>query len=241
MNKQDVKFLVTGLLITLLIVICCIRLGHWQYHKAQIKQQLQLSMDDRLKAQAVTLPSDLTQAESLRYLKVEVVGEFVAQAQFLLDNQVYQDRAGFNVVTPFRVEDTQQVILVNRGWVMKDFSLGDAPNINVPQGKQTLQGYLWVPPVKTYQLAQASVDQTANTQIWQTLDMAAIAQQYHLPLAPLVLRLIEAEKNSGLIVDWPRPDDRIITHLGYAYQWYGFAFAAIVIFVVLCWRRRWNS
>ena len=241
MNRRNISFIVIGLLITTSCVVTCVRLGHWQYAKAQIKQQYQAQLDQRLSASPVPLPKALDQAESLRYLRVKVQGEYLAPAQFLLDNQVYQDRAGYHVYTPLRVAGSEQVILVNRGWTVKDFSAANVSPVPVPQGPQTIEGYLWVPPSKTYRLNnQAQLTQEAGATVRELLDIAQLSQQLSIPLAPVVIRLIEAQAGSNLIVDWPRPDDRIVTHLGYAYQWYGFAVAAILIFLVVAWRRSWK-
>ncbi len=241
MNRRNISFIVIGLLITTLCVVTCVRLGNWQYVKAQIKQQYQAQLDQRLSASPVPLPKALDQAESLRYLRVKVQGEYLAPAQFLLDNQVYQDRAGYHVYTPLRVAGSEQVILVNRGWTVKDFSAANVSPVPVPQGPQTIEGYLWVPPSKTYRLNnQAQLTQEAGATVRELLDIPQLSQQLSIPLAPVVIRLIEAQAGSHLIVDWPRPDDRIVTHLGYAYQWYGFAVAAILIFLVVAWRRSWK-
>lgn len=241
MNRRNISFIVIGLLITTLCVVTCVRLGNWQYVKAQIKQQYQAQLDQRLSASPVPLPKALDQAESLRYLRVKVRGEYLARAQFLLDNQVYQDRAGYHVYTPLRVAGSEQVILVNRGWTVKDFSAANVSPVPVPQGPQTIEGYLWVPPSKTYRLNnQAQLTQEAGATVRELLDIAQLSQQLSIPLAPVVIRLIEAQAGSNLTVDWPRPDDRIVTHLGYAYQWYGFAVAAILIFLVVAWRRSWK-
>jgi len=241
LNRRNISFIVIGLLITTLCVVTCVRLGNWQYVKAQIKQQYQAQLDQRLSASPVPLPKALDQAESLRYLRVKVRGEYLARAQFLLDNQVYQDRAGYHVYTPLRVAGSEQVILVNRGWTVKDFSAANVSPVPVPQGPQTIEGYLWVPPSKTYRLNnQAQLTQEAGATVRELLDIAQLSQQLSIPLAPVVIRLIEAQAGSNLTVDWPRPDDRIVTHLGYAYQWYGFAVAAILIFLVVAWRRSWK-
>jgi surfeit locus 1 family protein len=234
------RFVILGVMITSLLVLTCVRLGNWQYHKAQIKQQYQAQLDQRLTAPAVPLPEDLSQAESLRYLRVKVQGEYIADAQFLLDNQVYQDRAGYHVYTPLRVQNSQQVILVNRGWTVKDFNLSQVASVPVPTGVQTLEGYLWLPPSKQYRL-NTLVASAPDKAVRQILDIQQLSQQLGAPVVPAVLRLIQAPAGSDLIVDWPRPDDRIVTHLGYAYQWYGFAAAAVLIFLVVAWRRRWKS
>ena len=45
------------------------------------------------------------------------------------------------------------------------------------------------------------------------------------------------DNQGGFVRNWIRPDDRIATHLGYAYQWFGFAFAAFAIYLFVGFRR----
>jgi len=235
----NIKFVLFGLILTLLLVFGCIHLGDWQFAKASLKQQLQANMDQRLKMQPVEMPSDLSNPESLRYLRVMIRGEYLAHSQRYLDNQVYQDKAGYHVLTPFRIKQSGQVILVNRGWMMKDFNQQTPVQSVVPEGEQIIQGYLWLPPNKTYRLGNASEDRSSS--VIEVLQIAAISKQVGLPLLSVMLRLQTSDEASRLVVDWPRPDDRIATHLSYAYQWYGFAVSALLIFIVIAWRRRWKS
>ncbi len=238
MKLENIRFIAFGLVVTLAVVIMCVRLGNWQYSKAQLKQQLQSQLDQRMASAPVDLPAQMDQPEQLRYLSVNVRGVYLPEQQFLLDNQVYQDKAGYYVMTPLRVAGREQIILVNRGWLAKDFNQSQLPQVAVPSGEQQLAGHLWLPPSKIYRLGNQTDAADANMR--QALDMGSIAKAMPAPLMPMILRLQQAEANSGLLVDWPRPDDRIATHLGYTYQWYGFAVAAVLIFLVTCWRRRWK-
>jgi len=40
-------------------------------------------------------------------------------------------------------------------------------------------------------------------------------------------------KTEGFVRNWPPPGERITMHLGYAYQWFGFALTLLVIYIVL--------
>lgn len=236
---SNIKFVLFGLVLTIVIALGCIHLGDWQLNKAHIKQQLQTQMDERLQKQFVDLPNDFSQPETLRYLRVKVKGTYLPDSQRYLDNQVYQDQAGFHVLTPFLIKDSAKIILVNRGWVLKDFNQQTPLQVDTPEGEQTLEGYLWLPPSKTYQLSNSSVN--AQTSVLEVLNLTELSKQLNLSLLPVILRLQQPEPLSQLVVDWPRPDDRIATHLSYAYQWYGFAVSAVLIFIVVAWRRRWKS
>jgi surfeit locus 1 family protein len=45
------------------------------------------------------------------------------------------------------------------------------------------------------------------------------------------------QSSGGFVRNWVRPDDRILTHLSYAYQWFGFAFATLAIYIFVGFKR----
>ncbi|HEX5803074.1 MAG TPA: hypothetical protein VFY24_08610, partial [Azospira sp.] len=65
-------------------------------------------------------------------------------------------------------------------------------------------------------------------------------QAVDFPLQPIVLQLDPASAGGGGFVrDWPRPDERIERHVGYAWQWYGFAAATLGIWLFFLLRPWW--
>ena len=51
--------------------------------------------------------------------RLRVQGQFDTERQFLLDNIILDGRYGYYVVTPLRLSDDNDVLLVNRGWIEK--------------------------------------------------------------------------------------------------------------------------
>jgi len=223
-----------------LVTICCIplfiKLGLWQYSKAEQKQVLQAQYDASRSSQAEHIPNDLSNPEALRYKQVEVTGEYVKQYQILLDNQVEGETAGYHVITPLKIDGKDELVLVDRGWIAASDNHTDLPKVDVPTGAQKVLGQLWVPSKKFYTL---SPQQTANGQwqaLWQNMDMDAYAKAVSTKVLPVVIRM-SPDNQGGFVRNWIRPDDRIATHLGYAYQWFGFAFAAFAIYLFVGFRR----
>ena len=70
----------------------------------------------------------------------------------------------------------------------------------------------------------------------QNLDIAAFATQTGLALEPLVIEQ-HSDTDDGLERDWPRADLGIDRNASYALQWYAFAALAIVLAIVLSFRR----
>ena len=60
-------------LAALLMLAICIKLGMWQYDKADARRTLQKQLNTRLTEPAVTLPAKITALESWRYKRVSLL------------------------------------------------------------------------------------------------------------------------------------------------------------------------
>ena len=70
----------------------------------------------------------------------------------------------------------------------------------------------------------------------QNVDLGAFAADTGLALQPIVIEQ-RSDSGDGLLREWPRPDAGIERHEGYALQWYSLAALAVVLAVVLSFRR----
>lgn len=214
-----------------------IKLGFWQYNKAEQKQHLQQQYDRYSDAEAVELPRYIDDAEMWRYRRVRVTGTYDARHQVYLDNQIQGEQAGYHVLTPF-VLDEDRVLLVNRGWIAGSANHQTQPDAEVPAGPQEITGQIWLPPKKFYSLETAEQQgATAYSQVWQNLDMERYAGMMKKTVYPVVLRL-DKDVAGGYTRDWPKPAERITTHIGYAYQWFGFAFATVLIYLFVSFKKK---
>lgn len=223
-----------GLLPTLamlLVVALCIRLGLWQQHKAEIKQALQVQLDQRLREAPVALPENIADPEAWRYRRVKVRGSYDTHYQILLDNQVEEEVAGYHVVTPLRMENGTHV-LVDRGWIAAPANHATLPQVVTPSEMQEVEGTIWLPSDRFFALAPMPESQQWQA-AWQNMDMPRYRQAVPFAVLPLVIRLDAASKAGGFIRNWPRPAERIEMHISYAYQWFGFALAFAVIYLVV--------
>ena len=235
-NLIRFKPTLVGTLVTICLIPLFIKLGMWQHNKADQKMALQAQYDASSSHQAEAIPNDLSNPEELRYKQIEVTGEYVKQYQILLDNQVEGETAGYHVITPLKIAGKDALVLIDRGWIVASDNHTDLPEIEVPTGLQKILGQIWVPSKKFYTL---SPQQTTNGRwqtLWQNMDMPAYAKAVPMQVLPLVIRMAP-ENQGGFVRNWIRPDDRIATHLGYAYQWFGFAFTAFAIYVFVGFRR----
>lgn len=212
----------------------CIQLGNWQHAKADRKLAAQHLLDTRGGDAPVSIGSAPVDAEALRSRPVSVRGQFETDRQFLVDNRIHREQAGYHVITPLRIDGSDMRVLVNRGWIPANARHDDIPQVATPAGPVTLSGIAVVPGTRFFTLGDAP--QGGWQAVWQNLDLARFAGSAPYPLQPVVVQLAP-DAPAGFVRDWPRPDERFERHLSYALQWYGFAASAVLIWFALGWRR----
>lgn len=223
---------------TLIVIVCIplfIKLGLWQYNKAEMRQSIQNQYETSLHKQVANLKDHLTQPSALQFQQASVSGHYESRYQFLLDNQVENSQAGFHVITPFKIEGTEQYVLVNRGWIPGEASHDKVPTFDTPEQSVQIQGMVWVPSDKIFTLeANVGNDQPqaqAWQLVWQHLDMKKYKQSAPIQVLDVIIKLDPASKAGGFVRNWQMPPSKIMTNLGYAYQWFGFALATLAIYL----------
>ncbi|MES2637040.1 MAG: SURF1 family protein [Pseudomonadota bacterium] len=228
-----------SLLSTLLLFICIpifIKLGFWQYEKAILKQNIQANFELSIKNQLPDLKNYLSNSEVLEFKNTQVQGEYATQYQILIDNKVENSLVGYHVVTPLRIAGLDEYVLVNRGWIQGKENRADLPAFETPAGVLNIQGMAWLPTQKIFTLedkAQVAANNQKWQPVWQHLDMQRYAKNVPIKILPIIIKLDAKSDAGGFVRNWEMSQERIVTHLGYAYQWFGFAFAALMIYLYL--------
>lgn len=205
----------------------CVRLGLWQWHKVEQKQEITRALThhgDAVWPQAQDLDSQ-AKVDTLHLQTVAFKGHYLPQYAFFLDNQVEQGQAGFHVITPFLLSDQQHVIWVNRGWIAGFADHQQTPKISTTQAEQVIKGLFWQQTKVGFRLDKPG-------QAWQSvqpvLDFAYLRQHVPYVFPDVILKLAPAV-GEGYVRHWDVPAGQVEKHLSYAYQWFGFAVASLVI------------
>lgn len=217
---------------TLACAILFLKAGFWQYNKAEIKTNQQLQLNKRLAESPLTLQKPLNDIKDLNYKRVKVQGYYNQNYQIFLDNQVDNTAVGYHVLTPLQVQGSKQVVLINRGWI-KGLTRRESPIVKTPNGLQLIEGSISVPASRFFTLETPSVQNVIWQPIWQNLDLNRYVKSVPFKTQPFVVRMDAKSDAGGFVRNWPIPGERITKHLGYAYQWFGFALTIIVIYIVL--------
>lgn len=219
-----------GFLILIVCVPTFVKLGLWQLNKAHLKQQIQTSYNAAQDYQALNFPENLQDWNDWNYKKVKLIGHYDTQYQILLDNQVEQSRGGFHVITPLKIEGRDSYVLVNRGWIEGADKHTTLPTIATPTEKVEVIGLVWLPSKKIFSLETEAQKAQWQT-VWQHMDMQRYQDSVPIKVLPVVIKLDPASAAGGFVRNWQLPAEKIATNMGYAYQWFGFAFASILIFL----------
>ena len=205
-----------------------IALGNWQSGRAEEKRALGARIEEGLQGSPIEISSGKLSADYLAWRHVAARGRFVDEHTVYLDNKLRRGRPGYEVVTPLRLNGMH--VLVNRGWVEAGKSREILPKVPVPAGEVRIEG-LALPRLP--HVLQAGPD---KGKVRQNVDLASFAKETGLAFQPLVIEQ-HSSALDGLLREWPRPDTGIEKHEAYALQWYSLAGLAVVLFVVLSFRR----
>jgi surfeit locus 1 family protein len=202
-------------------------LGAWQLRRAAEKLALQANLDARSHMPALDagdLAGTASAAAAQYDRAVHLRGKWVEGRTVFLDNRQMKGRVGFFVVTPLQLENRADAVLVQRGWVARDFvDRARLPALVTARGTVEVDGLIAPPPARLYQFSNA-----ASGPIRQNLDLGRFGTETGLSLAPLSVRQIDsaATAGDGLLREWPHPAADVQKHYGYAFQW--FALSALM-------------
>ena len=230
-----------GVMLTLICMPLFIKFGLWQYNKAAQKQAIQQAYNQAKLDDALKFPVDLSGSATLnlddwKFKKVTVTGVYETKYQYLLDNQVEGNQVGYHVITPLKINQSSQYVLINRGWILGKNIHTELPTFDTPQGEQTIMGQIWVPSKKIFSLEDKfTLQENKRTlqAVWQNMDMEKYQKNVPFNVSPMVIKLDQNSDAGGFVRNWQVPAERIATNMGYAYQWFGFACATLLIFLYM--------
>lgn len=203
-------------------------LGAWQMDRAGQKLALQAAIDRREAMPALPQQALLEASayQELIHRQVVLHGTWQPQRTVFLDNRQMQGKPGFYVVTPLMLEGAAAAVLVERGWVQRNFADREKlPPVPTPQGPIELRGRIVPPPAKLYEFAGAQ-----RGAIRQNLDLAQFRAETGLPLLDLAVRQTEGPAD-GLLRDWPEAASGAAKNYGYAFQWWALSALIAILYV----------
>ena len=138
--------------------------------------------------------------------------------------------AGYKVLTPLRIIETNQLILVDRGWIKQNKYREILPNIELIEADEAVSGILEYPELGLV-LSEDLVSKEWP-KISQTKNLAVISKEYDEFIYPMILLADPILKNSLEYIKITPTNMTPTKHYGYSAQWF-------LMFLVLCLMYLW--
>ncbi len=226
LGPLEIRFNLVIACAVLISVAGLFRLGLWQLDRAELKLATQLAFEQRQEAFPTPIEKlDLSDPDSLKHLKISLAGSYIPDRNVLIGNRVYHGDYGYEVITPFVLASTGEIVFISRGWVrgMPDRSV--LPPLDHTSGVQLLRGHVYVPPPQTfYKPARLGNRWPA---VVSYFEVAAAAEAFPESAFPYVVRLDE-ETPGVLTRPWPKVHLKASDSQSYAMQWFAMALAVII-------------
>ncbi len=233
MSKRFAPSLTMTICVALAMIVL-LGLGTWQVQRLFWKQELITRYTDNSTApvedwhlfRPLFKAGDMTNNE---FRRVRVQGEFLHQHEMYMTGRSRIGEPGLYVFTPMRL-NTNEVVLINRGWIPSEYRPPETRIDGLYQGQVTLEGlFRLAQPVAGIRAAVLPEnDMIKNT--WYTLDLPMMAEHTGLELQQDYY-LMDGREGA------PRPyghqwQIRLHNnHLEYVVTWYGLALALLVMFI----------
>lgn len=224
---------------TLLVIAAALimaRLGLWQLDRLEQRRELNARVAEQINLPPLDLNAALLSdagidLSSLEYRTVTIHGYFDYTNEVALHSQVYENRIGVHLLTPFRLSDTNHAIVIDRGWIpLEEYSAGNSAQYQ-ETGEVTLQGRL-LQSVETGTIWRKVDPTPAPGERLSSLiypNISRIAAQSVYPLPPVYVQASPSPDHTGLPY---RTVEEIVlsegSHMSYALQWFAFTFILLV-------------
>lgn len=213
---------------TFLALGLTLALGRWQLSRAAEKEWLQSRIEASAKMPVIDGIQLLAATDLLELMNrpIRIRGRWLADKTIYLDNRPMLAKVGFYVVTPLLPEGSHWAILVQRGWMPRNFNSRDQLTpLATPAGVVEVAGRIAPAPARLYELGASE-----GGPIRQNLDVVRFSEEIKQPL--LAVSILETDAAAdGLLRDWPVVNSGVAKHYGYAFQWFGLATLIIILYV----------
>ena len=211
------------LFVIIFVTIFC-ALGTWQLYRLQWKLELISEITFGLDSS----PIEYSNSIKKNYQRVSAKGKFNFDKQIYLYSLNDNGKPGYDVITPFRTNKNENV-LVNRGWIKKEFKNNPIINKNI-EDEQKIIGLLR----KIYKPNIFKPDNDLKNNIWFSINLEDLKVNSGERFNEFVIFLEDNQAKTPIprkiSIDVPN------NHLKYAITWY--AISISIIFYYLYFRRK---
>ena len=223
-------------LVALILLPIFIRLGFWQLERAEQKRELQVGYEQRAGLPSFRLEPRVKARGELEYRRVYVRGTFDSQHQILIDNKIHKGQVGYYVITPLKMADSEQYVLINRGWIKAGKTRNELPDIAATDQLVTIHGVLVKPRRDIFMISDRNSDTSGWPTRLQWLDVQEFIKGTQFDVYPYAL-LMDADAPHGYAREWGGIKVEPDKNTGYAMQWFSFAILLVVIYIAVNFKK----
>jgi surfeit locus 1 family protein len=222
-------------LLMLLLCVMFVALGRWQWRRG-IYRSAEHARFERGAREVVALGSTPL-ARLPDYQQVSITGTYDPAHQFLLDNMSYRDLDGYQVLTPLE-RPGGELVLVDRGWVPFLGSRSKLPDISIKStGVVTITGRVGDLPAAGLASGRAPPpDSGPWPRVTSFPTLSQLGSVLGRPLGARII-LLDPRAPDGYVRDWRLPGIPPMQNFAYAFEWWCFAIAAVIIWGVVSSKR----
>ncbi len=211
------------------MVVLTALMGNWQLGRAAEKIALQAAIDQKQKLPplanadvvAAAGPADLVHHTAV------LRGVWRPEHTVFLDNRQMAGKVGLFVMTPLQLAGSTTSVVVQRGWVPRNFLEREKlPQVATPGGEVAVQVRMALPPSKLFDFQGGD-----NGALRQNLDLVDFARSTGLALRSDVAAIETEARPDGLARNWPAFNTGVDKHYGYAFQWFGLSALLFILYV----------
>lgn len=202
--------------------------AYWQFKRADYKRDLESRFIAMQARDTLSLNQNIDLSLDLEFQRVEVRGTLNAAKRMILDNRIRRGQAGYEVLVPLSIAESNAVILINLGWIPRGRNLGQLPDIDIPKDLVLVRGTAVKPGLGALELSEVTIE----GDVWQNLDLARYRLVHSIAVLDYVIQVDSVE---GVTTNfervWSDPSFGIETHLSYAGQWILFNFLILFLYI----------
>jgi surfeit locus 1 family protein len=219
---------------TLFMMVLClvfVALGRWQWRRGTLRAAEHARFERG--AREVLALGTRPLARVPDFQRVSLTGSYDPRHQFLIDNMSYRDLDGYQVLTPLE-RPGGRVVLVDRGWVPFLGSRSHLPDISLKTtGTVTVIGRVGELPAAGLAFGRAPPPASGPwPRVTSFPTIAQLGGVLGRPLEPHII-LLDPRAPDGYVRDWRLPGIPAMQNFAYAFEWWCFAIAAVVMWLVL--------
>jgi surfeit locus 1 family protein len=218
-------------LLAMTLFILFIALGRWQLERADLKRDIQNRFVEQLQQPYKHMVLESERDDSFAYRKIKLKGYYRTDQSILIDNRVHKGHAGYHILQPFFIDNTQRAVLVNRGWVAADYDRAILPDIKPPVVADQVEGVVTIPSTGGFRMGAVEITGSWPQRL-PYIDLQKIQQGIKYELLPYVIWL-SPDVQDYYVREWKPVWSSPEKSEAYATQWFSFAGIIFILYVAL--------